>query len=122
MSRLPAHRPGSLPPDFTDWWNSLTPGLSPMFGAHMLRVEDSLDDGHYVVRAEIPGVDPAKDVEVSVHSGLLTIKAERGESREEKGRRWTSSPGIDRRERVPVPADAGAGRGRPHIIDHRGAT
>lgn len=87
MNLLPAHahRPGSLLPDISDWWNSFTPGLAPMLGGHMLRVEESVDEGRYVVRAEIPGIDPAKDVEVSVHGGLLTIKAERGESREHDG-------------------------------------
>ncbi|NNH69308.1 Hsp20/alpha crystallin family protein [Nocardia uniformis] len=43
-------------------------------------------DGKYVIRAEIPGIDPAEDVEVSVHDGRLTIKAERSEKHEEKGR------------------------------------
>lgn len=86
MNLLPArHRPGSLLPDLTDWWNAFTPGLAPVFGNHMLRVEESLTGDHYVVRAEIPGIDPAKDVEVSVHAGLLTIKAERTETHEEKG-------------------------------------
>jgi HSP20 family protein len=102
MSLLPAHhRPGSLLPDFTDWWNAFTPGLAPMFGSHMLRVEETVDDGHYVVRAEIPGIDPAKDVEVSVHAGLLTIKAERSETKEEKGRSEFSYGAFERTVSLP---------------------
>ncbi|WP_280256771.1 Hsp20/alpha crystallin family protein, partial [Nocardia wallacei] len=62
------------------------PAHLPLFGAHVLRVEDTVDDGRYVVRAEIPGVDPEKDVEVSVRDGQLTIKAERSEKHEERGR------------------------------------
>ncbi|MBF6241087.1 Hsp20/alpha crystallin family protein [Nocardia otitidiscaviarum] len=56
-----------------------------MFGAHLLRVEDTVEDGRYVIRAEIPGIDPA-DAQVSVQNGQLTIKAERTERKEEKGR------------------------------------
>ena len=45
-----------------------------------------MEDGHYVVRAEIPGIDPAKDVDITVRDGQLTIKAERTEKKETKGR------------------------------------
>jgi HSP20 family molecular chaperone IbpA len=31
------------------------------------------DDGHYEVHAEIPGVDPATDIEITVDDGLLGI-------------------------------------------------
>lgn len=86
MNLLPAHRE-SLLPDLSDLWSSLTPtGRAPVFGPHLLRVEDTVEDGHYVVRAEIPGIDPEKDVEVSVQGRQLTIKAERSEKHEEKGR------------------------------------
>jgi HSP20 family protein len=44
-------------------------------------VETSLKDGQYVVRLDIPGVDP-KDVEVSVHEDNLVIKGERKSSHE----------------------------------------
>ena len=36
-----------------------------------------LDGDTRVIRAELPGVDPAKDVEVTVTDGLLRIDAER---------------------------------------------
>lgn len=86
MSLLPAHR-RSLLADFNDLWNAFAPtGVAPMWSPHLLRVEDSVDDGHYVVRAEIPGVDPVKDVQVSVQDRHLVIKAERTETKEEKGR------------------------------------
>ncbi|KIA62478.1 Hsp20/alpha crystallin family protein [Nocardia vulneris] len=86
MSLLPAHRE-SLLPDLNDLWNSFAPtGMAPIFGSHLLRVEDAVEDGHYVVRAEMPGIDPAKDVEVSIRGRQLTLKAERTEKHEEKGR------------------------------------
>lgn len=63
--------------DVVEWleapWTALRPMTSPM------RVEDYLTAGDYVVRAEIPGVDPEKDIEVTVTRGVLTIKAERHE-------------------------------------------
>ncbi|NKY59371.1 Hsp20/alpha crystallin family protein [Nocardia flavorosea] len=111
MSLIPAHRQQhSLLPDFTDVWNSLAPaaGLASMFGTHLLRVEDTVDDGHYVVRAEIPGVDPDKDVEVSVRDGQLTIKAERSEKHEEKGRSEFSYGSFVRTVTLPQGADEDA--------------
>ena len=52
----------------------------------LMRLENEIEDGHYVVRAEIPGIDPAKDVDITVRDGRLTIKAERTEKKETKGR------------------------------------
>ncbi|RDI60437.1 Hsp20/alpha crystallin family protein [Nocardia pseudobrasiliensis] len=90
MSLIPvSRRPGTLLADIEDMWNAAAAPLTawaPAFGTHLIRVEDAIEDGHYVVRAEIPGIDPVKDVEVSVRDRYLTIKAERTEKKEEKGR------------------------------------
>jgi len=40
-------------------------------------VNEYYQDGSYVIRAEIPGIDPEKDVELTVTGGMLHIKAER---------------------------------------------
>jgi HSP20 family molecular chaperone IbpA len=45
-------------------------------------VEDGVKDGYYVLRAELPGVDPEKDIDVTVSGGVLTIKAEKHEAME----------------------------------------
>jgi HSP20 family protein len=50
-----------------------------------LRLEQLEDDGDLVIRAEMPGVDPDEDVDISVHDGRLTISAERREETEDKG-------------------------------------
>ncbi|GAA4039012.1 Hsp20/alpha crystallin family protein [Nonomuraea soli] len=53
----------------------------PMFGfrpfGQVIRVEDYVADGRYVLRAELPGIDPDKDVEVTVGEGVLHIRAEK---------------------------------------------
>ena len=43
------------------------------------RVEDEMREDAYVLRAELPGIDPDKDVEISVADGILTVTAERHE-------------------------------------------
>ena len=57
-----------------------------MLDSHPIRLEDEIENGQYLVRAEIPGIDPAKDVDITVHDGQLTIKAERTEKKETNGR------------------------------------
>lgn len=51
-----------------------------------LRVEEMVDDGQVVVRAELPGVDPV-DIEVLVDDGVLTVRAERHESQQDRSAR-----------------------------------
>jgi HSP20 family protein len=53
----------------------------------LIRVEEYREDGMLVIRADLPGIDPEKDVELTVSGGMLHIKAERREEekREEKG-------------------------------------
>jgi HSP20 family protein len=49
-----------------------------------IKVEEFLDGNELVVRAELPGVDPDRDIDVSVDNGVLTISAERRVSSREK--------------------------------------
>ena len=49
-----------------------------------LRVEEFVDEGTLVVRAELPGIDPDKDVELSVAKGVLHIRAHREEKTEKR--------------------------------------
>ncbi|MDT2007082.1 Hsp20/alpha crystallin family protein [Rhodococcus opacus] len=71
---------------------------------HMIRVEERLDEGCYSLKAELPGVDPAKDVDISVRDGQLTIKAERTD-RKEEGTRSEFHYGSFYRS-MPLPAGA----------------
>ena len=89
MSRLPVqHRPRSFFPEFSELFAGLPSWSSthPIFENNIIRVEDEFKDGIYSIRAEIPGVDPDKDVDVTVRDGVLTIKAVRSENKESNGR------------------------------------
>jgi len=47
-----------------------------------IRVEEYIDGDSMVVKAEMPGMDPEKDVEISIADGLLHIQAVRREESE----------------------------------------
>lgn len=49
-----------------------------------IRIEEFVDGKDLVVRAEIPGVDPDKDIEITIDDGFLRIRAERQEKEEHK--------------------------------------
>jgi HSP20 family protein len=105
--RDPWHR------DFPEWMNrwfderGLGERLLSGFGSG-IRVEE-LDEGDvHVVRAELPGVDPEKDVDISIHDGLLHIRGERTERSSEKDKgSFRSEFRYGRFERMlPLPAGA----------------
>jgi HSP20 family protein len=48
-------------------------------------VDEYQEEGVLVVRAELPGIDPDKDVELTVTEGMLHIKAERREEEHKEG-------------------------------------
>ena len=52
-------------------------------GEFLPAVETYTQDGQYVVRLDLPGID-AKDVEVTAEAGILTIKGERKKAHEVK--------------------------------------
>lgn len=51
-----------------------------------IRVEEFIDGDSMVVKAEMPDLDPEKDVEISIADGLLHIQAERREEIEHQGK------------------------------------
>ncbi|MFC8348422.1 Hsp20/alpha crystallin family protein [Streptomyces sp. NPDC057280] len=64
-------------PDLFGWVEAGHPGTHGVPGLHAIRIEEHLTDEAYVLRAELPGLDPARDVEITVEDGLLTLRAER---------------------------------------------
>lgn len=91
--------------DMVDWLES-GPSLALRDGDRFVRVEDFERDGSYVVRAELPGVDPDKDIEVSVEGDYLTIHGERREEVREKNRSEFRYGSFSRSLRMPAGADA----------------
>jgi len=60
-------------------------GLRPFFDNNPMKLEDESKEGIYEVRAELPGIDPIEDLEVTVLGGELTIKALRTRTSESNG-------------------------------------
>jgi HSP20 family protein len=53
------------------------PVWKDLMGEPTLKVEEFETDGKLMVRAEMPGLDPEKDVEITVVDGRLHVQAER---------------------------------------------
>ena len=108
MANLERRQQRSLFPEIADLFAGFPSfaNIRPVFDARMMRLEDEMTkDGRYEVRAEIPGVDPAKDVDITVHEGRLTIKAERTEKTETSGRSEFSYGSFTRTVTLPQGAD-----------------
>lgn len=103
MARL-ARRQGMVP-DMFDWLDSPWATLLPFGPNQTFRVEDYVADDHYVVRAELPGMDPEKDIEVTVTDGTLTIHGERREEHKEPHRSEFRYGSFDRSVTLPERAD-----------------
>ena len=74
------------PPDRAAGWQDWPLAAGRPADAHSVPVEDYLRDGQYVLQAELPGMDPEWDIEVTVTRDILTIRAERLE--DPAGRAW----------------------------------
>jgi len=60
--------------------------LTPPPGGNLLRVDEFKEDSTHVIRAELPGIDPEHDVEVTVDNGVLHIAAEHRQEEETNGK------------------------------------
>jgi HSP20 family protein len=73
-----------------DEWTREHPFRWPPFagrgwtGARMIPIDEYREEGALVVRAELPGIDPEKDVELTVTDHMLHIEAERREEEQVK--------------------------------------
>ncbi|WP_425464896.1 Hsp20 family protein [Nocardioides plantarum] len=70
-------------------------------GGHLWEVEECRDGDRNVVRAELPGTDPGRDVDVSVGHGVLRLRdRRRGEQRDQR-RTGAHHDSLERRGRLP---------------------
>jgi HSP20 family protein len=96
-------------PMFAELFDWLEGGFPPTFrpfsGGQPMRVEEFVDNGQYVLRAELPGLDPAKDVDITVQNGILMVKAERREEKKEGQRSEFRYGAFSRSVTLPPGAD-----------------
>jgi len=96
-----------LLPELSELFNGFPTfaSLRPLFDSRLLKLEDEMKEGVYEVRAELPGVDPTDDIEVTVRDGQLTIKAERTQTSESNGHSEFSYGSFVRTVALPAGAD-----------------
>jgi HSP20 family protein len=104
MSTLLRKDPRTIVPGLVDWFEEPFLTLRPYL-AQPIRVEEYAEGDHYVVRAELAGVDPEKDVEVTIGSGCLTIRAMRPDTAEGKLRSEFRYGAFSRSLALPADAD-----------------
>jgi HSP20 family protein len=78
-----------------NWMLNRSPVWSDLYNDLMtdssIRVEEFQEGDHYVIRAEVPGVDPDKDIDVTINDSILRIAIVRKrEERSEDHRGWRS--------------------------------
>jgi HSP20 family protein len=71
METLQRHSGQSLIGDVLAWLNA---GTEPE-----VRVEEWVEGDKRIIRADLPGVDPAKDIDLTVEGGLLKLSGQRRE-------------------------------------------
>jgi HSP20 family molecular chaperone IbpA len=86
--------------DMTDWFEVDFPRPLPA-----IRFEDKVSDKEYVLRAELPGLEPDKDLQITALHGVLTVKAERREEEEGLNRTEFRYGVLQRSVRLPANAD-----------------
>jgi len=93
-------------PDLADWLESPWTGPPPFLAGQVFRLEEVVRDDRYVIRAELPGLDPESDIEVTVDGRVLTIRAERRQQDSGPYRSEFRYGSLARAVRLPARADA----------------
>lgn len=101
---LLTHRPSASLSDLIDWIDTRVPIAARPDS--FIPVEEFVDEGTYVVRADLPGIDPEKDVSVTIADDILTIEGERHEEKHDKHRSEVHYGSFTRRLRLPAGCSA----------------
>ena len=96
----------ALLPGLIDWLESPWAGPPQFTAAQSFRVEEMTRDNRYVIRAELPGLDPDRDIEVTVEGRTLTIHAERRQEDSGPYRSEFRYGSLTRLVRLPAKVDA----------------
>jgi HSP20 family protein len=72
--------------EMLSWLDAEAPSLRGFAGGSYIRIEDYVEDDTYVLRAEMPGIDPDKDLDISIDGDILTISGERREEKKDRNR------------------------------------
>ena len=109
MARLPRPqapaRFRSMFPELAAWLEAPWTGPPPFLTGPVFRLEETARDHRYVIRAELPGLDPEKDIEVTVSGRILTIRAERRQQDEGPYRSEFRYGSLARAVRLPAAVD-----------------
>ena len=109
MARLRSQAPArfrAMFPDMANWLQSPWTGPPPFMTAQTFRVEEVVQDNRYVIRADLPGLDPDQDIEVLVDGRSLTIQAERHQEDSGPSRSELRYGLLSRTVRLPAKVDA----------------
>jgi HSP20 family protein len=68
---------------------------------HHIPVESFVEENRYVVRADLPGVDPDEDIDVTVDGDVLTIRGERHQEDRRNGHSEIRYGSFTRSVRLP---------------------
>ena len=93
-------------PGLAGWLESPWTGPPAFLAGQVFRVEEAMRDNCYVIRAELPGLDPGNDIEVTVNGRILTIRAERRQQDNGPCRSEFRYGSLARAVRLPARADA----------------
>jgi len=96
----------ALFPGLTEWLESPWAGPPQFAAAQSFRVEEVARNDRYVIRAELPGLDPERDIEVTVEGRTLTIHAERRQKDSGPYRSEFRYGSLTRLVRLPARVDA----------------
>lgn len=96
--------------DLVDWFENEV-AMAPLLQRAALippplRIEEHLDDKLYTLRVEAPGIDPDRDVELTISEGTLNVRVERHESKTDGDRSEFRYGSFERTVALPTNANA----------------